>query len=204
MKKILFGIAVSLFTMMAAQAQDKPGSPMQKRMRHADLQQLNLSDDQRASFRTTNEEFRKQMQELKKQDNITVKEWRSRMQKLRTDHKEKINGLLTNEQKNQLKKMREEHKTKMKAMSEKRMERMKERLALTDAQSGKLTELRGQTAEKLKALRENSTLTPDQKREQARELSRQNKEKMKSILTEEQLKKLKEGKHHKHGKRQRV
>ena len=195
---------MSLFAMMSVQAQDDLNFRRQKRTQHMDLQKLNLSEDQKVGFKSANDEFRKQLQDLKKQDDITVKEWKSRMQKLRTDHQEKIRGLLTGDQKSQLKKLKEERGEKMKDLSQKRMERMKERLALTDVQSNKLNELRTQTTGKLKALRENNSLTPGEKREQAKELMKQNKEKIRSILTDEQLKKLKEGKHQKHRRKKSV
>jgi hypothetical protein len=204
MKKIMFCVLLSLFAVIAVQAQGDPDLRTQKRMRHMDLQKLNLSEEQKAGLKSTNDEFRKQMQDLKKQDDITVKEWKSRMQKLRTDHKEKIKGLLTNDQKEQLKKMKTGRKERSEAMSQKRMERMKERLSLTDVQSDKLNELRTDMSGKLKALEENKSLSPDQKREQVKELMKQRKEKMSSILTTDQLKKLNEGKHQKHRRKQRV
>jgi Spy/CpxP family protein refolding chaperone len=39
---------------------------------------LNLSEDQKTKFKALNEEHRKQISELKKQDNITVKESREK------------------------------------------------------------------------------------------------------------------------------
>jgi hypothetical protein len=204
MKKIMFGVLLSLFAVAAVKAQDDPDLRMQKKMRHMDLQKLNLSQEQKDRFRSANDEFRNEMQDLKKQDDITVKEWKSRMQKLRADHKEKIRGLLTNDQKEQLEKMKTGRKERSEAMSQKRMERMKQRLALTDAQSDKLNELRTDMSAKLKTLKENNSLTRDQKRDQVKELMRQRKEKMSSILTTDQLKKLKEGKHQGHRRKQRV
>ncbi|MEI9908598.1 MAG: hypothetical protein WDO71_02390 [Bacteroidota bacterium] len=46
-----------------------------------------------------NEHFRKQSEELRKQDNITVKESREKMEALRKDHHAKFQSILTAEQK---------------------------------------------------------------------------------------------------------
>ena len=59
-------------------------------MRGMDMKQLNLTEAQKEQFKAQKESFRKQMEELKKNDNITVKEWRSRMEALRKDQKTKI------------------------------------------------------------------------------------------------------------------
>jgi hypothetical protein len=58
--------------------------------------------------------------------------------------------------------------------------------------------MHAETAEKMKAIHENKSISQEQKKEQSKELMKQNKEQMKSILTEEQMKKLKEK--HKGGK----
>jgi len=204
MKKIVFIVVMAVTTIVTVQAQEKSGFRMEKRMRPMNLQKLNLSDDQKVKFKSTNEEFRKQMQELKKQDDITVKEWKNRMKSLRKSHKEKIQGLLTNDQKAQLKKLKEARRGKFKAGSEKRMEKMKKRLALTDEQSSKIKGWHAEMSEKLKTLKENNSLGREEKKEQAKDLVKQNKEKMRSILTKEQLKQLKEGRHKRHRKKQRV
>jgi hypothetical protein len=141
------------------------------------------------------------MDDLQKKDDITVKEWRSKQAQLIQDHRDKMQSVLTPDQKSQLDKMKAERGAKMKEMNEKRFKMMKERLALTDEQSKKLKDMHAATAEKMKAIHENSNLSPQQKMEQSKELKKQDKEQLKSILTEEQLKKMKEGKiKGKHGK----
>lgn len=69
-----------------------------------DMKALNLTEDQKTQFKTQNESFRKKMEELKKNDNITVKDWKSKAENLRKEHKSKIDGILTSEQKAQLEK----------------------------------------------------------------------------------------------------
>jgi Spy/CpxP family protein refolding chaperone len=201
MKKIIvtaFALAVAT---LVTQAQEKPEGRHERDGRHGGrhhkefFQKLNLSEEQKAKFKALNESFRKQMGELKKKDDITVKEWKGRMKTLRDDHKTQIKSVLTSEQKAQMEKMRQERGEKRKASAEERAQRMKTRLGLSDEQTAKMKASREEMTQKMKALRENKSLSDDQKKEQFRELREKQKANMKSILTEEQLKKLKERKH---------
>jgi Spy/CpxP family protein refolding chaperone len=91
MKKLLVSVILTAISFSALQAQEGPEFRKGKRHHHEmAIQKLNLSEDQKTKFRTLNEGFRKEMEELQKQDNITVKEWKSRKEKLRTDHKKII------------------------------------------------------------------------------------------------------------------
>jgi Spy/CpxP family protein refolding chaperone len=205
MKKLIVSVILTAISFAAIHAQE--GSEFRKGKRHhhkMPFQKLNLSEDQKAKFKTLNEGFHKEMQDLKKEDNITVKEWKSRKEKLRNDHKKSTEGLLTNDQKEQLKKMKADRKVQSAARGEKRMDMMKEELALTNEQSAKMKELHSSLSEKMKDIRENKSLEPEQKKEQMKDQMKQNKEKMKSILTDEQLKKLQERKHQKSDKRKVV
>ena len=203
MKRIIFTALVLSFT-VAAKAQemperkaDKPHMMERKRQHHGmDMQKLNLTEDQKAKFKSQNETFRKQMEELKKNDNITVKEWKSKAEGLRKEHKNNMAALLTSDQKAQLEKSKAEGKVKHEAMTKERAEKMKTRLGLTDEQSAKMESNRKEMGEKMKVIRENKSLSEEQKREQMKELHKMQKENMKSVLTAEQLKKLKDS-HHK-------
>src|SRR5689334_1148502 len=130
------------------------------------VNRLNLSEEQKAKFKSLNEDFRTQMDALKKKDDITVKEWRSRMENLRKDHRDKISSLLTDDQKNQLKKSREARQLRQSDRRKEGFDRMRTRLNLTDDQTSRLKENHSAMAEKMKAIRENQSLTDDQKKEQ--------------------------------------
>jgi len=208
MKKIILSaIIVSLaFTVNAQEIPErKGGRPMMhhKQRGHHDrkmaLKQLNLTDAQKEQFKSQNESFRKQMAELKKNENITVKEWKSRMESLRKDHKAKMDGILTTDQKAQLEKIKTDGRAKHEEIMKQRADRMKTHLGLTEEQSAKMEKSRKEMAEKMKAIRENKSLSDEKKREEMKELAEKQKETMKSILTEEQLKKMKEGRKHRPG-----
>jgi hypothetical protein len=58
--------------------------------------------------------------------------------------------------------------------------------------------------EKMKSIRDDKSLTEEQKKEKSKELRMQQKESMKSILTEEQMKKMKESRKHRSDKKSHV
>lgn len=201
MKKIMLSVLVATFIVSASQAQEIPErkAPKQemKRKHHRgdELKSLNLSEDQKAKFKALREENRKQREELKKNDNITVKEWKTKMEAQRKEQRAKFQSILTEEQKTQLEKSRQEKKARFKERSKTRMEKMKTELGLSEEQSAKLKANREAMSEKIKSIREDKSLNDESKKEQTKELMKKQKEEMKSILTEEQLKKLKEQKH---------
>ena len=207
MKRIIVSVLAIALTVTASQAQETPerkhdGVHRQEgsRKHHGkEIADLNLSEEQKAKFKALNTEHHKQMADLKKQDNITVKESKEKMEALRDDHHAKVLALLTPEQKNQLEKKREERKGKMEEMGKDRGERMKKELNLTDEQSAKLDASWKKMGEKMKSIRADKSLTEEQAKEKRKELKKEQMQNMKSILTEEQLKKMKEGRKH-HGR----
>jgi Spy/CpxP family protein refolding chaperone len=209
MKKIVLATLVGAFAFVSASAQEIPERkhegycPHAKHRMHGKKQMpgVTLTEEQKAQFKSLNAEHRKQVEELKKQDNITVKESRERMEKLRKDHREKTQSLLTDEQKAQIKKNNEARKAAREEMAAKQKDRMKTRLGLSDEQSAKLEKQRKVTGEQMKAIRENKSLSDEQKREQMKDLHKKSREEMKSILTPEQIEKMKERKGDRKGER---
>src|SRR5258708_38178968 len=130
MKKIFLPLLMIALAAGALQAQ-KPGKMKMKHQQGMMAQKLNLTEDQKAKFKSINEDFRKQMQDLKKKDDITVKEWKTRKENLMKDHIEKMQSVLTADQKTEIRKMKDDRQSKMKERNEKRFDRMKQKLSLT-------------------------------------------------------------------------
>lgn len=210
MKKILLSMLAATLIAAVSQAQEipdrKPPTHEMKRKHHRgeEFKKLNLSEEQKAKLKALREESRQQREELKKNDNITVKEWRAKMEAQRKAQREKFQSILTEEQKAQLKKSKEERTARIKERSNGRMEKMKAELNLSEEQSAKLKANREAMAEKIKSLREDKSLSDENRKEQVKELMKKQKEEMKSILTEEQLKKLEEKKRHRYSHRKKV
>lgn len=196
---------VILSITFVAQSQDIPERKsenphvMEKKKHHQgmEFQKLNLTEDQKVRFKSQNETFRKQMEELKKNDNITVKDWRAKSEDLRKQYKANMEGILNGDQKIQLEKMKAEAKEKQSVRAKESGLKMRATLGLTDEQADKMQANRKEMGEKMKAIQGNNSLSDKQEEEQMKELMKKQKEYTKSVLTEEQLKKLKETKHKK-------
>ena len=75
---------------------------------------------------------------------------------------------------------------------------MKIRLKLTDDQATRMKTARTDLEGKMKTIRENKSLTDDQRKEQMRQLREKQRENLKSILSEDQLKQLHQKRNHSH------
>ena len=157
--------------------------------------QLNLTDQQRQQFKTERQAMRQQFEELRKNQDISVKEYKSRMESIRKENKSRMENILTPEQRTHLQELRKDKAEKMRAHAQKQQEEMKTRLGLSEEQSAKLDKSRKEWKDKMKSIHDDKTLNDEQKKEQYRSLQQQQKESMKSILTEDQMKKWKESRH---------
>ena len=191
MKK-LAGILALTMIVSASQAQDKQES--RHHHKHHDKQmlekQLNFSEDQKKKLKDINADYKNQMAELRKNDNITVKELKSRKETIRKERTQKVKGLLTSEQKSQLEKMKQDRMAKHEARGKAGLEKMKSKLNLTDEQASKLKASHESFASKAKEIRSNQTLSDQEKKAEFKALAEQRKEETKSILTKDQFEKL--------------
>lgn len=208
MKKAFIGLAFAALIATTACAQDQSNGLAERPKGHhrggMNMEQLNLTDQQKTEMKTINEDFKQQMTDLKKsEDKITVTEWKSKMATIRKDHHEKVQKVLTDEQKASLKKMMHDRRTDMRKHGGRRnLEHMKKELNLTDDQVTALKKNHEDMAQKFKAIREDKNLTEDQKKAELKQFKTQQHESLKSILSAEQLQKLeqqkKDHKGHKH------
>lgn len=190
MKKSIVAVVALVMVAFSASAQHKR---IQKHGQHkkAMAHQLNLSDAQKAQAKANHELFKKQMQELNKNENITVKEFRDRKAALHKDHKAAMQNLLTPEQKAQMAQMKADKKAKRAEMSAKRMDKMKQQLQLSDDQMAKMKAAREGLKTKLQAIKSNESLDRQQRKEQLMALKKDHKAQWDNILTAEQKEKLK-------------
>ena len=192
MKKVLIPLIALLALTVSVNAQDKMGKKDQHHHKHEKgmlAKQLNFTDAQKAQTKTINEDSRKKMQELNKNEGITVKEQRDRKAAIMKERKTKMDGLLTAEQKTKQIELKAEHKAKREAGYARHMDKMKTNLNLTDDQVSKLKAQHSVMQAKAEKIKTNESLSREQKKEQMMALKAEAKEQHNKIFTPEQLKK---------------
>ncbi len=209
MRKILLGlIAIATITFSAdaqikrknAEKQNRTenndrvkmghGKHSKKINHHRMDDKLNLTEAQRQQMKSINIDFKNRMQELKKNDNLTVKEFNAKKEALMQERKQKTQALLTLEQKNQMKQFKIEQSDKRDMESGKKMEKMQTNLGLSNDQVAKMKAQKEIYESRAEAIRNNKALSDEQKKEQLKALKEQRKNSLKSFLTPEQLQKL--------------
>jgi len=206
MKKIIAGLIVIVTISFSAQAQttdkvDKTKNEKNFSKKHHGKmdEKIQFTDGQKQQMKSINSDFKNRMTELKNA-NLTADELKVKREALIRDRKEKTMALLTPEQKNELKQSKKGEHGKGKMDAAKGMEKMKENLALSNDQVAKLNAQKEAFKTKAEAIKNNETLSADQKKEQFKALREERKNTFKSILTPDQVKKMEETKHKKTGR----
>lgn len=194
MKRVLIPLIALLALTVTTNAQNKMGK--QKHHQHHQkgmmAKQLNFSEAQKTQAKAINEDSRKKMQELNKNESITVKEQRDRKAAIQKERKTKMDGLLTAEQKAKQTQLKADHKAKKEAGYAKRLDKMKTNLNLSDEQVTKLKAQRTATHAKAEKIKNNESLSREQKKAQMMALKSEAKNQHDKIFTPEQLKKREE------------
>lgn len=151
---------------------------------------IHFTPEQRRDIRDINTDYRKKADDLFKNDNRTLGQYKAGLIALRKDKKSKIQALLTPEQKERLTKAKQRRAENRQVMAAARMERLKIRLSLTDQQVMTLKTKEEALHGQLKAIHDNDDLLPQQKMEQFKDLMAKRKDIIKSVLTPDQLTKF--------------
>jgi Spy/CpxP family protein refolding chaperone len=152
----------------------KAGDKKGKHGKHkgAFAKELNLTDAQKEQIKAINQEYK------------------GKEKASREERKAKFESVLTAEQKAKLEQMKQQRKAEGKERGEKRFESMKKDLNLSDVQGQQIKTLNEDFRNKAKAIKDNTSLTQEQKKEQLKALHEQRQAQMKSILTAEQQQKI--------------
>lgn len=153
-------------------------------------QHLQLTEEQKKQGKAIRENANKQVTALYNNDKLSVGDFKKQKATILKEQKVKMEGLLTTEQKTKLAEGKKRMADNMQVQAAARLERMKINLGLNDAQVAKMKTAQTQLHEKMKALHEDETILPEQKKEQMKALMEKQKESLKSILSAEQLAKL--------------
>ena len=198
MKRIITSaFAILLFT-AAVQAQTDTANTQpqwhQNANRGEHMKALNLTADQQAKMKTLHEDFKQKADAIKAQK-LTDAERKTQMQALREQQRTQMESILTPEQKAQWEKMRTEHimqkgdGTSAQNGHGRGGAELQKELNLTTDQQAKVTEIRKDFRSKAEALRNDKTLTEEQKHEKFRALMQEQQAQLKTVLTKEQQEK---------------
>jgi Spy/CpxP family protein refolding chaperone len=209
MKRMITSALAILLLAGAAQAQGRNKGDKQER--REDKKELNLSADQKTKLKDIHSREKAEMDALRSNTSLSKEQQQARRKEIHEKYVTERKALLTPEQQKKAAEFREGMKDRRGpgghegrdtvgrhggpgARGEgKRGDRMKEMqkdLNLTAAQQDQLKALRDQYRPKHEAIRNNTSLTQEQKRQQSQELMKAQQEQMKSILTAEQLQKM--------------
>ena len=208
MKKILTAtLAFALFA-GAAQAQVKSDSARHHQKGGHEMmgKQLNLTADQKAQMKSIHEAERKDMEALKSNTSLSKEQQRAQRMELHKKYSDQMQALLTPDQKVQMEKMKTEgmgrgkmgkgdfkqgRKPGMKGEGMERRQNMENELNLTQDQKDRMAKARENARTQMESIRNDKTLSEDQKKEKMMSLRKQQQEELKKILTREQLEKMK-------------
>ena len=204
MKKLILGFIflAGTFAISNAQIERKQGNPQQQE-EHGQkphprmmmqIKQLNLTESQKAQMKTIHEDFKKSMDELNKNESITLKDFRDKKEILHKQLKAKIEAILTPEQKQKAEQLKKEHQAEREKQADLRLEKMKTYLGLTDEQVAEIKADRKEFQQKIMSIRENENLSRTEKKDQLDALHEQNKDGINKFLTPVQIKKMEEHK----------
>jgi Spy/CpxP family protein refolding chaperone len=200
MKRIFIGALSLVLFAGAAQAQTKSDTTRfhQRQGRAMMPQQLNLTADQQAKLKSIHDAQRKEMEAMKTKS-LTADQAKQQRQALHKKYQEQLQSVLTPAQKDQLKKIRVERKEQggrkgqwKKGRKEltKRGADFQKNLNLTQEQKDQLSKLRTDVRSQMQSIRNDQSLTQDQKKEKIHSLMKDQQEKYKNVLTKEQVEKL--------------
>ena len=149
-------------------------------------QGIHYTPDQRKQLMAINKDYRQKSQDLFKQDNLTLKQYKTGLIALQKEKKDKMAALLTPQQKDQLTARRKRMDENRQVMEVARLERLKLRLNLSDDQVARIKTGQENLHSQVKAIHENDDLLPQQKMEQMKALLAKRNDTYKAVLTPEQ------------------
>jgi Spy/CpxP family protein refolding chaperone len=157
-------------------------------------QELNLTEDQRTRIRGFLDDARTQIQALRNDSSLTRGQRIDRSDEIRSRTQDNIRSILTVEQQMKADDLRKQAQERMAARQQQIADRafngLVQRLNLTESQQTTVKSYMEDQRTQLQALRNNTTLTREQRMEQARAIRQQTQDKLRSTLTTDQQQQL--------------
>lgn len=158
-----------------------------------------FTPEQRKQLLAINKDYRQKREDLYKQDNITLKQYKAGLIALEKDKKAKTQALLTPQQKTEMASRRSRMEENRQVMAAARLERLRLDLKLTDDQVAQIKTGQQNLRNQVQAIHANDNLLPQEKRAQMKALMTTRNDNMKTILTPDQYTKFQQRSHHRGG-----
>jgi len=193
---ILLAVTFCTFSAMAQRPQRGQGQQQGKRpagneMRHKGpnksnhmMKDLDLTADQTQQMKIEKQTFGAKMKAIDSKENITVKEKRDQRFAITKEHRNAVQQILTPEQKQKMETRRKKQGDKMETQ---RMNRMSDKLSLTEAQQVKMKAIQEKNRDACQDIRNNQGLDRIAKETATKKLREDMKLNMEKVLTKEQL-----------------
>lgn len=176
-------------------------SPEQAIQRLAE--RLNLTDDQKSTIESYFADQRSQLEVLRNDSTLTREQKQQRRREITQQTREKIRSVLTVEQQQQAEQLRSEARQRRQERAEERFDATARLLELTPDQKTQMQSFLENQRAQMQALRSDSSLTPEQRREQAQAIRQQTRSNIGSLLTPEQQQKMQDLQITRRGERRR-
>ena len=179
----------------AFQAPQGPGRGGLPRLQQL-TRELNITEAQRTQIRGFLDNAQTQLRALRDNTSLTPGQRLDRSIEIREQVRNQIQSILTTEQKLRAEELRKQAQERMAQRQERMQQQMLgqlvKRLDLTDAQHATIKSYMEDQRTQLRTLRDNTSLTREQRREQVRAIHEQTQSKINSALTADQQTRLNE------------
>jgi|GEM_PF-428750 len=162
--------------------------------RQTAMGELNLTEEQKMKIGPIRQQMMEKVRAVRNDANLTPDQKRERISELRKQNQEEIKKLFTPEQQKKMEQLKSERGDMNRPpMGHSGMrpggpmaERMNKELGLTEEQQAKIKSQMEKRREQAKAIMEDKSLSPDQRREKLEALRKEDKAEMDNILTAKQ------------------
>jgi Spy/CpxP family protein refolding chaperone len=162
-----------------------------------DRNQLDLTADQRAQFKSIHQSTREQLRVLRNDQTLSPEQRQAKARSIREGAHQQVLGILTPQQQEIAKNNRREGHGlgfgRGFRRGEGRGDSARAALGLTDAQQSQLKSIHESTRNQVSTIHNDASLTPEQKAEKIRSLHQGTRQQVFGLLTPEQREKMKEG-----------
>lgn len=187
---VIFALAAAGFAQRPAGP--RPGGPGGFGPRLA--QELGLTDTQKQQIQDYLKDSRSQLEVLRNDTTLTPEQRRAQAQQIRQNTQARLKSVLTPDQQSKAEQLRADAQQKLQDRREqavdRRLDRMTSQLGLDSSQSAAIRSLNEQARNQAKTIRENSSLTQEQKIQQLQALRQGTRDQINGTLTAEQKTKL--------------